>query len=83
MAFAIAAEWESMATKLGFEKDEINQIKSSQPRAVKQTLRMLDVWRLSDCAIQKGTELVKSFHETAKSAKCGAKLLTIISKNIN
>ncbi|XP_076113369.1 uncharacterized protein LOC143081020 [Mytilus galloprovincialis] len=83
MAFAIAAEWESMATKLGFEKDEINQIKSSQPSTVKQTLRMLDVWRLSDSAIQKGTDLVKSFHETAKSAKCGAKLQTIISKNIN
>ncbi|XP_052059579.1 uncharacterized protein LOC127700210 isoform X2 [Mytilus californianus] len=83
MSFAIAGEWESMAKKLGFTNDEINKIKNSQPGAVKQTLRMLDLWRLSDSAIQKGTDLVKNFHETAKSAQCGAKLLTIISKNVN
>ncbi|XP_071173582.1 uncharacterized protein [Mytilus edulis] len=83
MAFAIAGEWESMAKKLGFTNDEINEIKNNQPLAVRQTLRMLDIWRLSDSAIQKGTDLVKNFLETAKSAQCGAKLLTIISRNIN
>ncbi|CAG2207049.1 unnamed protein product [Mytilus edulis] len=83
MAFAIAGEWESMARQLGFTNDEINVIETSQPADVKKTLRMLDLWRLSDNAIQKGTDLVKNFHETAKSAKCGAKLLTIISKNVN
>ncbi|VDI49803.1 Hypothetical predicted protein [Mytilus galloprovincialis] len=83
MSFAIAGEWESMAKKLGFTNDEINQIRHSQPGAVRQTLRMLDVWRLSDSAIHKGTDLVKNFLETAKSAQCGAKLLTIISKHVN
>lgn len=83
MAFAIAGEWESMERQLGFTNDEINIIETSQPAVVKKTLRMLDLWRLSYNAIQKGTDLVKNFHETAKSAKCGAKLLTIISKNVN
>ncbi|VDI23349.1 Hypothetical predicted protein [Mytilus galloprovincialis] len=80
MAFAIAGEWESMAKKLGFTNEEINEIKNNQPLAVRQTLRMLDIWRLSDSAIQKVTDLVKNFLETAQ---CGAKLLTIISRNIN
>jgi hypothetical protein len=30
MAYAIAADWEPMAKKLGFSNDEINQIKNGQ-----------------------------------------------------
>ena len=79
MAYAIAADWEPMAKKLGFSNDEINQIKNGQPGMVRQTLRMLDIWRLSTAAIQKGTNLMKSLHDTARSAQCGAKLLGMIS----
>ena len=82
IAYAVAGDWETLAKKLGFTRDDINKIKSSQAGTVKQTLRMLDLWRLSDSAIQKGTNLVKSFHETAKSAHCAEKLLTMISQDL-
>jgi hypothetical protein len=82
MAYAIAADWEPMAKKLGFSNDDINQIKNDQPGMVRQTLRMLDIWRLSTAAIQKGTNLMKSLHETARSAQCGAKLLGMISNQL-
>jgi hypothetical protein len=82
MAYAIAADWEPMAKKLGFSNDEINQIKNGQPGIVRQTLRMLDIWRLSTVAIQKGTDLIKSLHDTARSAQCGAKLLGMISNQL-
>jgi hypothetical protein len=59
MAYTIAADWETMGKKLGFSNDEINQIKNGQPGTVRQTLRMLDIWRLSPAAIQKGTDLTK------------------------
>jgi hypothetical protein len=38
---------------------------------------MLDIWRLSDAAILKGTDLIKYFYECAKSAKCSSKLLNM------
>ena len=82
MAYAIAADWETMGKKLGFSNDEINQIKNGQPGTVRQTLRMLDIWRLSPAAIQKGTDLIKSLHDTARSAQCGAKLLGMISNHV-
>ena len=82
MAYAIAADWEPMAKKLGFSNDDINQIKNDQPGMVRQTLRMLDIWRLSTVAIQKGTDLIKSLHDTARSAQCGAKLLGMISNQL-
>jgi hypothetical protein len=82
MAYAIAADWEPMAKKLGFSNDDINQIKNDQPGMVRQTLRMLDIWRLSTAAIQKGTNLMKSLHDTARSAQCGAKLLGMISNQL-
>ena len=82
MAYAIAADWEPMAKKLGFSNDEINQVKNGQPGMVRQTLRMLDIWRLSTVAIQKGTDLIKSLHDTARSAQCGAKLLGMISNQL-
>ena len=82
MAYAIAADWEPMAKKFGFSNDEINQIKNGQPGIVRQTLRMLDIWRLSTVAIQKGTDLIKSLHDTARSAQCGAKLLGMISNQL-
>ena len=82
MAYAIAADWETMGKKLGFSNDEINQIKNGQPGTVRQTLRMLDIWRLSPAAIQKGTDLIKSLHDTARSAQCGAKLLGMISTHV-
>jgi hypothetical protein len=82
MAFAIAADWERMAKKLGFSNDEINQIRNCQPGMVSQTLRMLDIWRLSTAAIQKGSNLIKNLHETARSAQCGAKLLGMISNHV-
>jgi hypothetical protein len=82
MAFAIAADWERMAKKLGFSNDEINQKRNCQPGMVSQTLRMLDIWRLSTAAIQKGSNLIKNLHETARSAQCGAKLLGMISNHV-
>jgi len=82
MAYAIATDWENMAKKLGFSNDEINRIKNGQPEMVLQTLRMLDIWRLSSAAIQKGTDLIKSLHDTARSAQCGAKLLGMISNHV-
>ena len=82
MAYAIAAEWEPMAKKLGFSNDEINLIRNVQPGMGRQTLRMLDIWRLSTVAIQKGTDLIKSLHDTARSAQCGAKLLGMISTHV-
>ena len=82
MAYAIATDWENMAKKLGFSNDEINRIKNGQPEMVLQTLRMLDIWRLSSAAIQKGTDLTKSLHDTARSAQCGAKLLGMISNHV-
>ena len=82
MAYALAADWETMAQKLDFSNDEINQIKNGQPGTLRQTLRMLDIWRLSPAAIQKGTDLIKSLHDTARSAQCGAKLLGMISTHV-
>ena len=82
MAYVIAADWETMAKKLGFIIDEINQIKNGQPGTVRQTLRMLDIWRLSPAAIQKGTDLIKSLHDIARSAQCGAKLLGMITNHV-
>ena len=82
MAFAISGAWEPMAKKLGFSNDEMNQIKNGQPGTVRQTLRMLDIWRLSTVAIQKGTDLIKCLHDTARSAQCGAKLLGMISNHV-
>ena len=82
MAYVIAADWETMAKKLGSIIDEINQIKNGQPGTVRQTLRMLDIWRLSPAAIQKGTDLIKSLHDIARSAQCGAKLLGMITKHV-
>ena len=81
-AYTLAGDWETLAKKLGFTFDDINKIKRSQAGTVKQKLRMLDLWRLSDSAIQKGTDLVKNFHETAKSAHCAEKLLTMISQDL-
>ena len=82
MAYALAADWETMGQKLGFSNDEINQIKNDQPGTLRQTLRMLDIWRLSPAAIQKGTDLIKSLHDIARSAQCGAKLLGMISTHV-
>ena len=82
MAYAIAADWEPMAKKLGFSNDEINQIKNGQPGMVRQTLRMLATWRLSTVALQKGTDLINNLHDTARSAQCGAKLLGMISNQL-
>ena len=82
MAYVIAADWETMGKKLGFINDEINQIENGQPRTVRQTLRMLDIWRLSPAAIQKGTDLIKSLHGIAGSAQCGAKLLGMITNHV-
>jgi hypothetical protein len=45
MAYVIAADWETMVKKLGSIIDEINQIKNGQPGTVRQTLRMLDIWK--------------------------------------
>jgi len=78
MAYVIAADWETMGKRLGFINDEINRIKNGHPGTLRQTLRMLDTWRLSPAAIQKGTDLIKSLH----SAQCGAKLLGLISKHV-
>lgn len=82
IAYAISEDWEALAKKLGFGSDDINKIKSMHGFKVKQGLQMLDWWRLSDTAIQKGTDLVKSFHETAKSAQLGARLLTLVSSHM-
>ena len=82
MAYALAADWETMAKKLDFSIDEIKKIKNGQPCTVHQSLRMLDIWRLSPAAIQKGTDLIKSLHDTARSAQCGAKLLGMISTHV-
>jgi hypothetical protein len=82
MAYVIAADWETMGKKLGFINDEINQIKNGQSGTVRQTLRMLDIWRLSPAAIQKGTDLIKSLHGIARSAQCGAKLLGMITNHV-
>jgi hypothetical protein len=67
MAYVIAADWETIRKKLGFINDEINQIKNGQSGTVRQTLRMLDIWRVSPAAIQKGTDLIKSLHGIARS----------------
>lgn len=82
MAYVLAKDWEVFAKKLGFSCDEINKIKSNQPGEVRRTLRVLDLWRLSDGAIQKGTDLVKSLHQAARAAQCGAKLLSMISEDL-
>ena len=82
MAYVIAADWETMGKKLGFINDEINQIKNGQSGTVRKTLRMLDIWRLSPAAIQKGTDLIKSLHDIARSAQCGAKLLGMITNHV-
>ena len=82
MAYVIAADWEPMAKKFGFSNDEINQIKNGHSGTVRQTLRMLDIWRLSTVAIQKGTDLIKSLHDTARSAQCGAKLHGMIFNHV-
>jgi hypothetical protein len=82
MAYVIAADWETMGKKLGFINDEINQIKNGQSGTVRQTLRMLDIWRLSPAAIQKGTDLITSLHGIARSAQCGAKLLGMITNHV-
>ncbi|XP_052059590.1 uncharacterized protein LOC127700211 isoform X3 [Mytilus californianus] len=82
MAYVLAKDWEVFAKKLGFSSDDINKIKSNQPGEVRRTLRVLDLWRLSDGAIQKGTELVKSLHQAARAAQCGAKLLSMISEDL-
>jgi len=82
MAYVIAADWETMGKKLGFINDEINQIKNGQPGTVRQTLRMLDIWRLSPAVIQKETDLIQSLHDIARSAQCGAKLLGMITNHV-
>ena len=82
MAYVIAADWETMGTKLGFINDEINRIKNGQTGMVRQTLRMLNIWRLSTAIIQKETDLIKSVHDTARSVQCGAKLLGMISNHV-
>jgi len=82
MAHAIAADWETMAKTLGFSNDEMNQIKNGQPGMIRQTLRMLNIWRLSIAAIQKWTDLIKSLHDTARSVQCCAKLLEMISNHV-
>ena len=82
IAKGIPENWETFAKKLGCSNDDITRIKSTHVFKVKQALQMLDWWRLTDSAIQKGTDLVKSFHETAKSAQLGARLLTLVSSHL-
>ena len=77
LAYCLAEDWEVMAKKLGLGQTVINEIKSTHKKLIRQSLKMLDIWRLSDAAILKGTDLIKYFYECAKSAKCSSKLLNM------
>ena len=75
MAYRLSDDWEVMAKKLGLDQSVTKEIKDTQKNQIRQALKMLDIWRLSDAAIMKGTDIIKHFHECAKSAKCSARLL--------
>lgn len=70
-----------MAEKLKLDKAIICEIKDTQKNPVRQCLKMLDTWRLSDVAIAKGTDVVKHLYKCAKAAGCGSKLLNLSVKH--
>lgn len=75
LAKSVSDKWELMAKKLGLSQSAINEIKHTDDNQIRQCLKMLDVWRLSDSAISKGTDIVKHLHECAKAAKCSSSVL--------
>ncbi|XP_071172384.1 uncharacterized protein [Mytilus edulis] len=81
MAYCLADNWEIMAEKLKLDKAIICEIKDTQKNPVRQCLKMLDTWRLSDVAIIKGTDVVKHLYKCAKAAGCGSKLLNLSVKH--
>ncbi|CAC5374027.1 unnamed protein product [Mytilus coruscus] len=81
MAYCLADDWEVMAEKLKVDKSIICEIKDTQKNPVRQCLKMLDTWRLSDVAIIKGTDVVKHLYKCATAAGCGSKLLNLSVKH--
>ncbi|XP_063419422.1 uncharacterized protein LOC134702448 [Mytilus trossulus] len=81
MAYCLADDWEIMAEKLKLDKSIVCEIKDTQKNPVRQCLKMLDLWRLSDVAIIKGTDVVKHLYKCAKAAGCGSKLLNLSVKH--
>lgn len=70
--------WESLAQKLAVDPSDIDAIKIDFHDDVRRAVRMLDQWRMSNTAIEKGKDLVSYLSKCMENSKCSNQVLKLV-----
>lgn len=71
-------KWEDVAQNLGIDREDVDAIKIDFKDDDKRAVRMLDKWRLSDSAIEKGANIMSHLSESLKKSKCSQTALKLV-----
>ena len=71
-------KWEVLAQKLGLDEMDIDAIKVDCKDDVRRAVRMFDKWRLSDVAIEKGTDMLSYLANCMEKSNCSQTGLKLI-----
>lgn len=71
-------KWEAVAQNLGIDGEDIDAIKIDFEDDVKRAVRMLDKWRLSDKATEKGANIISHLSDCLKKSKCSQSALALV-----
>lgn len=71
-------KWEDVAQNLGIDREDVDAIKIDFKDDDKRAVRMLDKWRLSESAIEKGSNIMSHLSESLKKSKCSQTALKLV-----
>ncbi|XP_062599787.1 uncharacterized protein LOC134261367 [Saccostrea cucullata] len=74
----IHTKWEILASNLGIDPTDIDAIKIDFHDDVRRAVRMLDQWRLSNSAIERGTNVLSYLTKCMENSKCSQQVLKMI-----